>query len=139
MNNLFTKNTTLIDAERILEKHFPDSLEDHQITKSVYLSKDDTFHLLNLFDNVGEDRIDEYEKIKLAIIVTWAYAIKYGVRDSDFKKDFLSDINRLPQHHIRYYIELLGSVFEEFDISTYGHNYYDFNGLCAIMDILGNL
>ena len=135
MENLFNNNTTLMDAERILESFFVNTYDSHQIVKTVPMTEQDTRHLLNLFENVKDDNIDLYEQLNLAIIIVWVYALKYHISSKNFKKSFLNDISHLPQHHIRYYIDVLGSAFEEFGICTFGHNYYTTTGICAIVDI----
>ena len=139
MENLFNSSTTLMDAERILESFFKNTYISHQIVKCVPMTLWDTQHLLNLFDNVKDDRIDLYEPLNLAIIVAWVFAIKYNISSVNFKKSFLKDISLLPQHHIRYYIDILGSTFEEFGICSFGHNYYSPSGICAIVDLHGCL
>ncbi|MDE6209873.1 MAG: hypothetical protein K2M73_09415 [Lachnospiraceae bacterium] len=139
MNNIFNPNTTLIEAENIIYTYFQNTFEDHQITKSIQLSEDDTRHILHMLDNINANRLEDYEKIKLTIIVAWTYAIKYNLHNPSLKKSFLKRLYNLPQHHIRYYIDLFGSVFEEYSIMTFGHNYYSLNGIGAIVDIHANL
>lgn len=139
MENLFNNNTTLTDAQNILEKYFQNTYENHQIVKCVPMTVFDTEHLLNLFERVSDDNIELYDRLNLAIIVAWVFALKYNISKTNFKKTFMKDISLLPQHHIRYYIDVLGSTFEEFGICTYGHNYYSPFGICAIVDIHGSL
>lgn len=137
MQDLFSSNTTLLDAETILESFFVNDGQEHIVTHRINLSPNDAYHIMESFNSIQYAELDFYMKVKLAIVVGWIFSKKYGIQHR--RKDFFEDIKEVPQHHLRFYLDLIGSTFEEFNIPTFGHNYYSFDGICAIIDILSCL
>lgn len=133
MGNLFNHDTSIPEAQRILETFFSDSSFDHEVVSYVPMTYDDTWHMINQFKNIRDDVIDEYSKIKLAIICTWIFANKYNISIEDTMFNVKSKMKKVPQHHFKFYMDLLGSTFEEFGISTYGLNYYDLEDIYKII------
>lgn len=136
MYNLFNPDTTLSEAESILD-HLFHKVRENQcfISEVAALTQDDTIKLHTLLKSISEDKIQDYEAVKLSILVCWTFCVKYSFTKSDHKHIFKKSMAHIPQHHIRYYLDMLGSTFEEYDIATFGHNYYTVHGICSIIDI----
>lgn len=137
MLNIFNENTTLSEAENTLDNIYQKDIAKQKLITSAPLSEDDVKKLSYLVHCVKDDKIEDYEKIKLSIVVLWAFQAYYG--NFDHKKKYKDLINNLPQHHYRSYLDIVGSVFEEYAFATFGYNYYTAYGQAEIIDLHARL
>ena len=79
MQDLFSSNTTLLDAETILESFFVNDGQEHIVTHRINLSPNDAYHLMESFNSIQYAELDFYMKVKLAIVVGWIFSKKYAM------------------------------------------------------------
>lgn len=72
MLNIFNENTTLSEAENTLDNIYQKDIAKQKLITSAPLSEDDVKKLSYLVHCVKDDKIEDYEKIKLSIVVLWA-------------------------------------------------------------------
>lgn len=137
MLNIFNENTTLSEAEDILDSIYQKDTSKQKFITAAPLSEDDAEKLFYLVSQLRTDKIDEFEKVKLSIVVLWAFGAYYN--KTDHKKVFAETISGLAQHHLRYYLDMIGSVFEEYAFATFGYNYYTAFGQSEIIDLHSRL
>lgn len=134
MTDLFNSNTTLPEMEDILAlyclhdtEHMIHAAEDIPLTKKDF---NQMLGYLKSFVNWLGDA-SAYRDVKLTIIVAWIFAEKFSKKD--LSKVFLKSVAQLPQHHYRFYMDLLASAIVEFNLDTYSENYDDIYGLINII------
>lgn len=132
--NLLNPTMNLYDIESVLERYCLSTLDSNVIiTRSIPLSWEDyalMHNLIHNFVNMTGD-VSAYSGFQLTLLVTWIMGEKFTGRN--LRNELYEGISRLPQHHLRYYIDMFVSTFNEFYIETFGEDYDDLEGICRIV------
>lgn len=141
MNNLFDTSAGLIEAENILKNCFDTSTDKLHLISSINITEEDCKFLLDKLSILKTEQtpVLDYYKFKLCILVAWTFSSKYDISSASGKESFfLNLIKNVPQHHIRYYLEVLSSALDDFSIETFGLDFLSQYGLCKVMEIHSN-
>ena len=134
MMNLLNPTMSLYDIESVLEHYCLSTLDSNVIiTRSIPLSWEDYALMHNLilnFVNMTGD-VSAYSGFQLTLLVTWVMGEKYT--GHSLRGEVFSGISKLPQHHLRYYIDMFVSTFNEYYIETFDEDYDSLDGICKIV------
>lgn len=134
MMNLLNPTMSLYDIESVLEHYCLSSPDSNVIvTRSIPLSFEDyalMHNLIHNFVNMTGD-VSAYSGFHLTILVTWIMGEKFAGHNLRF--ELYEGISKLPQHHLRYYIDMFVSTLNEYYIETFDEDYDDLEGICKII------
>ncbi len=134
MMNLLNPTMNLYDIESVLEHYCLSTLDSNVIiTRSIPLSWEDyalMHNLLHNFVNMTGD-VSAYSGFHLTLLVTWIMGEKFA--GHHLRSQLWEDISKVPQHHMRYYIDMFASTFNEFYIETFDEDYDSLDGICRII------
>lgn len=134
MYNLFNENISLAETERILDLYLHVASDGQKLITTVPLSLDDVIKLKDLYLGLNKYKLEDFEATKLSLVVMWTYLTMYDII-SDHKKLFKQQLYSQPQHHLGFFIDLIGSVFEEYAFATFGYDYFTEFGQLQIIDL----
>lgn len=119
---LFNSDTTLMQAERILENYIVDSDRDDFYLKDLPMTEEDCNFVCNIVSSYTKNayNFEDYQHILLLFIVDAYIILKRNETKNIFKELFLDDASHIPQHHLRNFVGMISNVYTEFDIYTFG-------------------
>ncbi len=135
MDNLFNDNMTLVDIEHRLQTFFLDTGNHHYMLCSIPLTLSDCHYMVKKFKSLTRFQNESgiYEDFSLSIVVMWAFCQKYNLYRENFLELMEHYMDHMPQHCARYYVCLMHSVFDEYDLETFGYETYTIEDLCQII------
>jgi len=135
MDNLFNNNMTLVDIERRLQTFFLDAGNHHYMLCSIPLTVSDCNYMVKKFKSLTRFQNESgiYEDFRLSIVVMWAFCQKYNLYREKFLNLMEHYMDHMPQHCARYYVSLMHSVFDEYELETFGYETYTIEDLCQII------
>ncbi len=137
MKNLFDNVNDILDAEKILENYFNPNINKTNMIAASHLSENDCLYLLAELTKLGKANtpISFYKEIPLCILAVWTFALRYENKNPLLKEHVFNYSETVPQHHFRFYVEILTNAIAEFSIDTFGINYTTAAGLETVLDL----
>ncbi len=140
MKNLFKDTEDILSAEKTLKTHFNIHTDQLHNIGSLPISQEDCSFLLKEIIRLRKENtsISFFENISLSILVTLTFAYKYESSDPLLRKKFAQLVKNLPQHHFKFYINIISNAVDDYGIDNFGLNYTSYEGLKNIITLHAN-
>ena len=127
MMKVFASDYSLNEIELLLEEKMEEAYkntreEECKIINNFNLSYEDyCYLLLKLKGLVTYGRgVELLERYKISVVTVLVYAIRYGKKETVYEK-IKTFIKKLPQHQLRYALDMFADVVEEYALCSYEH------------------
>ena len=138
MKNLFFDTTNVFDAEKKLKGYFNSNNDNkNNFIGTLPVNEDDCTYLLSKLHHLNDSMasLSYYEQIPLCVLVLWTFAIKYKDINPGLLKQTMNYSHSIPQHHFKFYIEMLTNAVAEYSIETFGIDYTNTPGLAKVIEM----
>lgn len=136
---VFDSDYSLHKIEVLLEEKMEEAYrikqeEESKIIDSFNLSYEDYCYLILKLKGMTAygKTLELIQRYKISLITALVYSIRYGTKENVYKKVKMF-IKKMPQHQLRYALDMFGDVVEEYAIYNYeqykGHLDYLFEAL----------
>jgi hypothetical protein len=137
MKHLFDHSATLSHAEDILKTYFSRESIEHNNILNVNITEEDCLFLIDKLSltNPENSQVKHYYNYQLCILTAITYANIYEIEKEEGLTFIESILSKIPQHHTKYFLEVIATSIDDYNIDTFGEDTLSVTGICEIISL----